>query len=346
MRSRVICIAFVFLVAVYIAHAQDDAPSWCVAAWYPSSEHPEGFTSLTDHLDALDVVHPFWYSPAPDGSLIAHDGAEDAEKLAAWREAGVLIIPSIFGSVPEMLATPDAIETHIGEIVALIERMEYDGIDIDYEGFPANTREAFSVFIEGLSAALHERGLLLTIAVHAKTDDAGMWEGAAAQDWARITAAVDVFTIMTYDYTNRNQPPGPIAPTAWVLDVLEYAESVTDLRQVRMGLPFYGYGWVRGNPPATTTTWESTQRLVEAFDITIQRDPADQEARIEVDVPRVPDQTIYVSDAESLAFKMEQVMADFPNLGGVSIWGLGGEDPANWDVLARYDLGECAFSGQ
>lgn len=327
--------------------AQGETPaSWCVAAWYPSSEHPGGYDSLLAHADEIDVVHPFWYSPAPDGSLIAHDGAEDEAQLAAWRAAGMRIIPSIFSSLSGMIETPEARETHIAAIMARVQALDYDGIDVDYEGFPLSTRDSFSEFIEGLAEALHADGRTLSIAVHAKTSDAGSWEGAAAQDWSRIAPAVDILNVMTYDYTSRNQPPGPIAPANWIMDVLAYTESMTDLGKVRMGLNFYGYTWVRGNPPATTTSWESVQRLIDAFDPIVERDPLAMEAYTEIRGRGLPRQTIYFADSDGLYFKISSALEQFPNLGGVAIWGLGGEDETNWDVLAELRPASCTSLSQ
>ena len=257
----------------------------------------------------------------------------------AWR--CLTIIPSIFSSIPQMIIDPEIRAFHVGQIVALVERMDYDGIDIDYEGFPLASRDAFSAFIEELSAELHGRDKLLTIAVHAKTNDAGSWSGAAAQDWTRLAPAVDVFAIMTYDYTSRNEPPGAISPPAWVHDVLAYAQTITDLGKVRMGLAFYGYTWQRDTPPATTTSWQAVQRLIESYGVEIQRDPADMEARIEVKARGLPKQSLIFADSLAIEYKVKQILNDFPDVGGVAIWGIGGEDPANWDVLRAVRPANC-----
>ena len=330
---------FTVIFAPVGSQAQDDAPEWCVSVWYPSADSG-GLESIRANAEQIGVIHPFWYTQRPDGTLQATADAEDAELLAEWRDAGMLIVPSIAGSIWEMIAEPEVRAFHIEQIVNLVERMDYDGIDIDYEGFPLFTRDDFSTFIETLSTELHERGKLLTIAVHAKTQDESPYEGAAAQDWTRITPAVDVFTIMTYDYTNRNEPPGPIAPTAWVHDVLEYAASVTDLSKVRMGLHAYAYSWLRDNPPATTITWAAAQRLIETYELEVVRE-TDMEAHIEFKARGLPRQTIYFADSAGIEYKVGSILADFPQLGGVAIWGVGGEDPDIWERLRDARLPNC-----
>lgn len=341
-----LCISVIILTVGGVA-AQEATPeatdsaalNWCVSAWfYPTAAYPGAYTSIMDNLDVLDEVNPFWYMPMTDGSVQPTPDAENADYLAAWRAAGIKIVPSIFSNVSVMIEDEATRTIHIEAIRDLVVRMDYDGIDIDYEGFGAHTREPFSLFVEGLSAALHAEGRELSVTVHAKTDE-GVWEGARAQDWTRIAPVSEVFRIMTYDYTNRNEPPGAIAPVAWVEDVLTYAASVTDLQRVRMGLPFYGYIWQRGNPPSQSITWSSIQNWINNFDIEIQRDPADMEAFVDFKVPGLPRQVVYIADPEGLRFKLERIAAQFPELGGVSIWGVGGEHPELWDTLQTYMTG-------
>jgi spore germination protein len=342
----VLMILCVPLAASAQVETESDDASWCISVWYPSSSDQTGIEELTANADLIDVVNPFWYAPREDGTVYAADAdAENAEKLAAWREAGLVILPSILTTMSAMIDTPESRANHAQNIVDLVERMDYDGIDIDYEGFILSTRDNYSAFIELLSQELHAQGRLLSVTVHPKTRDDAAYEGAAAQDWSRLAPPADVFNIMTYDYTSRNEPPGPVAPTPWVHDVLAYAETVTDLTKVRMGLPFYGYSWLRNNPPSTAVSWVSTQRLIESFEIEIERDEDSMTPHILVDVPRLPDQTIYFSDATELEFKLAMVAENFPTLGGVAIWGIGGEDPANWDILREMQDRSCEFGG-
>ncbi len=343
-RGILLIVVLLVLCVPLAVSAQEEEASWCVSVWYPSSDDPNGGDSVMTNADVINIINPFWYTPRDDGTVNPADpNTENAEQLAAWREQGFVILPSIFASLWTMISTPEARENHVQNIVDLVERMDYDGVDIDYEGFALSTRDNFSAFIELLSQELHASGRLLSVTVHPKTQDDSPYEGAAAQDWARLAPVSDIFNIMTYDYTSRNEPPGPIAPIPWVRDVLAYAETVTDLAKVRMGLPFYGYQWMRGNPPSSPITWTTAQRLIESFELEVMRDPDAMEANILIDVPRLPDQNMYFADSEQLAAKLAMAREDFPTLGGVAIWGIGGEDPANWDVLREY-AGACSVT--
>ena len=335
MKQFALVLAFIFVGGLMVGplQAQDEPqhPNYELSVWYPSSEDPTGYDSVLDNLDVITEINAFWYSASPDGNILTHDNAEDAEKIAVWREAGVLVVPSIasFG-VSTMIETEVARNQHIQIIVDRVVSMDYDGIDIDYEGFALSTKDAFSIFVEDLTTALHQHNKLMSVTVHAKTDAVSPWDAATAQDWPRLAAAVDIFRIMTYDYHNRASDAGPIAPLHWVEDVLAYASSVTDLQKVRLGIHFYGYAWRR---PVAVVTWTAVQQWQSSFGLPIIRDPADMEARLEVNVRGLPNQTVYVADSLNLAYKVGSVLRQYPELGGFAVWGIGGEDPANWDVF-------------
>ncbi len=328
---------------------QEAAPAgWCVAVWYPSSEHPGGADSILANLDVIDIVHPFWYTPDAHGVLLDRSGAQREAHLAAWRAAGLLVLPSIFSGHPAYLAEPLR-SAHVAAIVDLVESNDYDGIDIDYEMFPFETREAFSIFVEELAAGLHARGRLLAVTVHAKSVDMSPFPSAAAQDWNRLAAAADVFNLMTYDDTNRNEPPGPVARIGWVGEVVTYALQVAEALgpgaadKVRVGLPFYGYAWTRGRPPARATTWEATDRMVQQFGLEAERDASSQEWVVELNVSGLPRQQVFVSDGATTAARLA-ALAEGP--GGVAIWGLGGEDPAHWQALREHRPAPCHLRRQ
>jgi len=313
------------------------AESWCVAVWYPSSDHAGGSAALEDNLDVIDIVYPFWFTPTGDGRILSQAGSSWQERTARWQEGGALVLPSVFSTLSGFLKEPE-VSSHLAELLELAEENGFDGLDIDYEMFPLSTLEPFADFIERLADGLHARGLLLSVTVHAKTHDTDAPESARAQDWRRLAAAADIFNLMTYDWTNRTEPPGPVAPVSWVSEVVGYALSKAEPEKIFVGVPFYGYSWQRGRPPATTTNWEAAERMVSSFDLEPERDADSGELLIDLDVRGLARQTITMSDATTLEARLQALPRD---LGGVAVWGLGGEDPLNWHVLREQRPASC-----
>jgi hypothetical protein len=341
-RTRVKAVGLALaLLSGSLTTAGAQAASWCVAVWHPSSDQPGGFETILANADVVDVVFPFWYTPDADGALLSRAGADWREQVAAWRSAGLVVMPSVFATHSGFLAEPRR-SAHVAALLALVDENGYDGLDLDYEEFPLSTREPFSELVEALGAGLHARGKLLSVTVHAKTEaEPSSYPSAAAQDWPRLAAAADVFNVMTYDYTNRNEQPGPVAPRSWVANVVTYGLGAVGAGKLQLGLPFYGYVWKRGRPPAAATTWEATRRLIDQFKLDAAREPDSGELTAELDVTGLPRQTVYVSDALTLAGRLGDLDGRALATAGVAIWGVGGEDPAAWQVLRDARPAEC-----
>lgn len=290
--------------------------------------------TLVEYADVVSEINPFWYELAGDGSI--RGAARDHAMLDELRALGVRIVPTIANDfdrqrVHDVIGTPEARTAHVQALLDLVLENGFDGIDVDYESLYAADREDFTLFIEELASALHAEGKLLSIAVHPKTDEHGTWEGPLAQDYARLGAAVDMFKVMTYDFSWSTSPAGPIAPIPWARDVIAYATSVIPAEKVYLGLPFYAYDWL--GSMAESKVWDQVQVLLNRHDPEVERDASNEGHFTYGDYrPR----TVYFADALSLQTKLDAIFAEFPNLAGVSIWRLGGEDPENWDVLRAW----------
>ncbi len=302
-----------------------------VSIWAPVAGFLEQQT-LLNNADVLDEVNFFWYTLGADGGIEGGMMASQAVQVA--RDAGLRVVPSIvnggFDAQRVSLVVNDPIrrQQHIQDILALVQDNGYDGIDIDYESLNPEDRDAFSLFVEELAVALHAEGKLLSIAVHAKSDDAGAWSGAAAQDWARLGAAVDSFKIMTYDFHNGASEAGPIAPLDWVDAVLSYAATVVPPEKTWMGVPVYGYNWTGSR--AQSLNWRQALQLAEQQGVQGQRDPASGEMTFTYGDGQ---HTVWFNDGETLTGRLALLREKHPNVAGIAIWPLGGEDPANWTAI-------------
>jgi spore germination protein len=288
-------------------------------------------TTLIENRDLVGEINFFWYQLGANGQI--RGSVQGRQMVQALRNAGMQIVPSIVNAgfnrdhVAAVIGDEESRRQHIEEILALVREHDFEGIDIDYESLSAEDREAFSLFIEELAAALHAEGKILSIAVHAKTSDTGRSGAHVAQDWARLGAAVDAFKIMTYDYHSGASPAGPIAPVAWIDEVLTYAASVVPPEKTYMGVHFYGRDWVGSTGEALE--WRQIMRRAEQAQAEIQRDESG-EGWFTYDDGR---RTAYFADAEAIAAKLSYILERHPSLAGIAIWRLGGEDPENWAAI-------------
>lgn len=293
--------------------------------------------TLVENANVVSEINPFWYELNPDGTV--RGSILDAALLTEMRGLGVRILPTIANAfdrerVLRVIGTPEARTEHVQFLLNLVLENDFDGLDVDYESLYAEDRENFTLFIEELADAFHAEGKLLSIAVHPKTDDNGTWGGPQAQDYARLGAAVDMFKVMTYDFSWSTSEAGPIAPVAWAHDVIAYATSQVPEEKVYLGIPFYAYDWL--GAVGESKVWNQVSVLLGRHKPEVKRDESNEGHFVYGDYrPR----TVYFADALSLQTKLDAIFADFPALGGISIWRLGGEDPASWDVLREFAEG-------
>jgi spore germination protein YaaH len=326
-----------------------------IAAWLPDSFDSVNRQSFEANADILDEVSPFWYTADTRGRLQHGSDARDKTLIELAHSKNVLVIPTVHNivcgecpdPVPTILRSPERRSQHVRNIVDEVIAHNYDGFDIDYEAIDSGLRDEFSAFITELGAALHAQGKLLTIAVHAKTEDYGGLGG--FQDWAVIGQAVDRLRIMTYDYHWRGSSrPGPVAPIYWVRAVADYAKTVVDPAKVVIGVPFYGYNWPTNGGPAIAQTWDMINELRQAYNLDVNLKESDENGPVQENwmtysTRQDGRREVWFATGRGLEAKLGLVQ-DL-DLAGVAIWRLGGEDPKNWDVI-RAKLVQDPFESQ
>ncbi|HID89958.1 MAG TPA: glycoside hydrolase [Anaerolineae bacterium] len=322
-----------------------------VAAWMPTSWDADGArASWEAHRDQIQELSPVWYQldKSGDGSINRYAGACDADLVQDAHAGDALVIPLInnyysdtgFDAAPvsTVIHSPTLRALHIAALVSETLDCGYDGIDIDYESLNGqDDREAFSTFIEELAVAMHAEGKLLSVAVHAKTSEPGGSAGAKAQDWSRIGAAADRLRVMTYAYHWNTGDPGPIAPLFWVEQVMAFATSVVTSQKVYMGVHFYGIDWNLTTGVGSSLTWEGVQEILDRTKATPQWATEDEGGQPVAEswftyTENGAQHEVWYADATTVAARLPLVRQY--GLGGIAIWRLGGEDPANWNSIA------------
>lgn len=290
--------------------------------------------TLRQQADVISEVNYVWYKLVGKGKITGSNASPGFVK--ELQAMNVRVIPAIQNSgfnpdyVSAVINDEAARRQHIADIVTIVEKEEFDGIDIDYESLHAADRDNFSLFIEELAQALHEKNKLLSVTVHAKTSDKASWEGPNAQDWSRLGGAADLFKIMVYDYTSGVGNSGPVAPIAWANDVLSYSETRVPPEKTFLGIPFYGYDY--GSLKNQGVTWTGVQSMLQKYSAVVQRDE-NNEPFFTYELGGL--HTVFYNDALATETKILSIFSAHPKIKGVSIWVLGGEDPGNWVVLRQ-----------
>ncbi len=221
-------------------------------AWIPEWGIEEGLNTLRSTPNQYTTVSPVWFWPKSDGTLRTLQSYNNQDLIQFGRSNNIAIIPSIQIENDDVEVVSsllnESVDKHIDSIVDVVVQNDYDGIDLDYEITYQKDKEALIGFLRKLADKLHENGKILSFTVLPQWGDNITYgfrpETHMAQDWKQIGEIVDEFRIMSYDYRTRsNAIPGAIAPYAWYLAILRYAQQNVPNEKIIMGIPLYGVDW-------------------------------------------------------------------------------------------------------
>lgn len=230
-----------------------------VSGWIPywTSSAPK---AAEKRLRDIDILHPFGYSIKSDGSLLDNMDISKGswrKLVRAARKKDVLVVPTITtsnGSLVHALLSNDASrEDHIDNIVSLVKKEKFDGIDINYEGKLSATHDYFGLFLKELKDELGKK--MLSCTIEARTPPESLYRTvpdtiAYANDYDAINEYCDRINIMAYDQQRADiklnderlgEPYIPLSDTAWVRKVLEFSLKTLDADKVVLGIPSYGH---------------------------------------------------------------------------------------------------------
>ncbi len=252
----------------------------------------------------------------------------------------VVLTASCFdqGALNELAANPQAGTKLGGELVALLEAKNLDGVNIDFEGKGPGDQAGLDRLMAQLSATVHlaDRHWQVTMATYASSagDPTGFY------DIAGLAGSVDAFFVMAYDM---NDPAAP-SPTAGLsggpgftddMAAQEYTALVPPTKVV-LGVPYYGYDWPTAGPglgdPATGGPTPLSYSVIAGAGNPVYWDPTSQTAWTSYQIGTQWHQT-WFDNPTSLTLKAD--LASSYGLRGLGIWALGmdGNNPAMLGAL-------------
>ena len=260
------------ILPVTTANADEERlPRKILTGWMPYYSVKNSMTSILANKDLMSEVSPFWYSLSSataikDQYASAKLTIPKQTQLDILRANGLLIIPAITDGTKKLvlsglLAKPSTRSQVVNTITKLVLTNNYDGIDLDLEGFAfsdgtaswAKTSPNWVLFIKELSTLLHANGKILSMTTPVVFDPVKKRSGSYwVYNWPETAPYIDRLRIMTYDYSISK--PGPIGPLEWTEATVAYAASLMPPSKVWLGVPGYGRDWitkVSGKCPTT-----------------------------------------------------------------------------------------------
>jgi len=227
-------------------------PEITISGWIPSWASASGLKSVQQNPELFDSISPVWYEVNSDGSLKIKYPSNKKQVLTTLNTLEIDTIPTIalfdHDLFSKILNSDANTQRHIDSIVKLVEDNDFDGVDLDYESIKLSDKDEYLEFIRLLSTELHEKDKLLVVTVLAKWGENISYsykpETREAQDWRVLSQYADQVRIMAYDFTHSSDDyPGPIGPTSWIEQILEYAKLTMPPQKTVLGIHLYAYEW-------------------------------------------------------------------------------------------------------
>ena len=324
---------------------------------------------------------PFWYTLKYNSSAKAafvadlyapaNPSVPIANPLATLRGAGFQIIPTITDGTDKLvlsnLLATAANRTKIAQTISdFVVKNNYDGIDLDFEGFAfvdgsktwAKTAPLWAAFVKELSILLRTNKKILSVSTPYNFNPAERQKGYTVYAWPQIAPYIDRLRIMTYDYSVAKV--GPIGPIAWTEKTVAYATSIMPASKVYVGVAGFGRDWVtkvegvcpapfakaiKAGAKAATFVMRDAASLAASYNTTPVFDAKNGEATFTytksyegttaagLSTVCTATRTAWYQNAQS--YKMRADLVAKYKLGGMTAWTLGMEEPLAMDSVRQ-----------
>ena len=204
--------------------------------WYNQS-----FTSLKKNISKLNLVLPEWFFIDPNADTLYSKMDDRAFNLI--KSSGVKVMPMLSNyskdkfngaSLHRILNSPEKQRRLIDDIVKLLKKNNFSGINVDFEELQEAKNENLSKFQKDLYTRLHADGLLVTQNVMPFNED---------YNYTELSKYNDYIFLMAYDEHSESTQAGPICSQKWIeAAVGNLCKKVTPSKVV-LNIAAYGFDW-------------------------------------------------------------------------------------------------------
>lgn len=347
--TRVLARLLVAVIGLALApQASVAQPRPLEALWYTRNGAPST-PAFVAHASRISVVSPQVFAFDTSGNI---RGTLDSTVVRVAREQRVQLVPLVMNPgfdqalMHRLLTVPEPRARAIRSMAALCRDLKLDGLQFDVENVHVSDRDAFTAFVRESVDSIHRAGCSVSAAVVPRSsDDRGPtpyhqwiydnWRG--VYDYKALADTLDYLSYMTYAQHTGGSTAGPVGGYPWIKACLEYVLALgVPPHKISLGIPGYSDHWFptyseRGGSRMTGSdiSYAEGVRLLSKAKVNatwdaVQRSPFAMWANDGVF------EHLWLEDARAFQEKLGLVMQY--GLRGYSVWLLGLEDPAVWQL--------------
>jgi cellulose synthase/poly-beta-1,6-N-acetylglucosamine synthase-like glycosyltransferase/spore germination protein YaaH/peptidoglycan/xylan/chitin deacetylase (PgdA/CDA1 family) len=305
------------------------------AAFYVNWDASQSFNSLQRNIKNLNLIIPEWLFLDPNTDALYT--TIDPKALKVMQDAGVKIMPLLTNNyktlfrgetVKRILKSPAKKQKLIDDIIAILKKYGFVGINIDFEEIMMDSDKPLVAFQKQLYEQLHAQNFLVSQDVIPFNDE---------YNFKALSSYNDYLILMAYDQHHAETNPGPNSSQKWIeAAVIDIAQKVS-ANKVILAIPAFGHDW----------QLDKKEKVMKQNDVTYQQAIANAKnstAKIDYDNDSY---NLYYQyyDSEGYLHKVYFVdaatnfnstrFATEMHLAGTSLWRLGGEDVRLWSFYNK-----------
>jgi len=286
--------------------------------------------SLHKNINQLNMILPEWFfQKDAQGNIDVRIETETLDYIQNHKVAVVPMLSNFFNkrwngdSTLVLMKNPKARKLLISRIKNLLDKNDFQGINIDLENLMREAHPYILQFSKELSTVLHADGYLTTIDIN-PTDDEVTYKD--------IAQYYDFVFLMAYNEHSPEDPPGSISSLSFVEEAIDAAMKELSSKKIVLCLGSYGFDWETGKP-GTRITYQGLISKAKELNRPVFFNFAQSDLTLNYFDDNGVMHEAHCNDAAGI-FNIIRTAQDY-QAAGVSLWYLGSEDDRIWNFYSQ-----------
>lgn len=236
--------------------------------------------------------------------------------------------------VKELVSTRENRQIFINNLINLIEKYNFDGVNIDIEDVYIEDKDRLSSLYLEMGRELRRKGYYLSASIPARVSDEPFNPFSDPFDYRIIGSAVDEFIVMLYnEHGWPGSGPGPVVSIGWMNRVLNYTITRVPRNKVVAAVSVFGFDFNLTTGRNTYVTYSGAVEIANRYGKDIIFDEETKTPMFSYIDEIGNNHEVWFENAESIYAKAE--LAFNKGIKGIALWRLGMEDEKIWDSMKK-----------